>query len=45
MSNLTQHEHDFRRLSWLWAYCYDQKVQQEYTTFRIGMNELIDYHH
>lgn len=45
MSDLIQHESHFRRLSWLWAYCYDQKVQQEHTTFRIGMNNVIDYQH
>lgn len=26
MSYAIQHEHEFRRLSWLWAYCYDNKV-------------------
>ncbi|KAG9951295.1 hypothetical protein KCU85_g2743, partial [Aureobasidium melanogenum] len=25
MSSLTANEHEFRRLSWLWAYCYDNK--------------------
>ncbi|KAH0334014.1 hypothetical protein KCU81_g9625, partial [Aureobasidium melanogenum] len=25
MSSVIQYEHEFRRLSWLWAYCYDNK--------------------
>jgi len=44
MSDLTQHEQHFRRLSWLWAYCYDQKVQQEHNTSRILKNDEIDSH-
>ncbi|KAI4782588.1 hypothetical protein E4T52_02500 [Aureobasidium sp. EXF-3400] len=28
MSRVSECEHDFRRLLWLWAYCYDNKVRQ-----------------
>jgi hypothetical protein len=32
MSYVTDYEHKVRRLLWLWAYCYDNKVRHQITT-------------